>query len=191
MNAATNLAHTRPGSAMTRNVVNFVAFQLGWFACVLGAAHAYPWLGVWVAIVIVAGNIAWSARPFAEAGFIALALLAGAAWETLLLASGALQYSAGSLLPGLPPPWILALWALFASTLNVSLGWLQGRWLLAAVLGGLSGPASYWAGARLGALNIVDPLIFVLMLAAGWAVLTPALLALARRLSGQTLRGAQ
>ena len=181
MSAAANMAPARPGSATTRNVINFVAFQLGWFACVLGAAHGYPWLGVLVAIVIVAGNIAWSARPAAEAGFIALALLAGAAWETLLLASGALQYPAGSLLAGFPPPWILALWALFASTLNVSLGWLQGRWLLAAVLGGLSGPASYWAGARLGALNIVDPLMFVSMLAAGWAFLTPALLALARR----------
>ncbi len=42
------------------------------------------------------------------------------------------------------------------------------------------GPASYWAGVRLGALNIVDPLMFVSMLAAGWACLTPALLALAR-----------
>ncbi len=191
MNAVSSMAQSQSGRTTARNAVNFLAFQLGWFACVLGAANAYPWLGVWAAIVIVAGNVAWSARPAAEAGFIALALLAGAAWETLLLASGALQYSAGSLLPGFPPPWILALWALFASTLNVSLGWLQGRWLLAAVLGGLSGPASYWAGARLGALNIVDPLVFVLMLAAGWAVLTPVLLALARRLCGQTSRGVQ
>ncbi len=42
-------------------------------------------------------------------------------------------------LTGFPPPWILALWALFASTLNASLGWLQDRLLLAAVLGALSG----------------------------------------------------
>ncbi len=180
MSAAVNFAQTQSGSTV-RNGVNFVAFQVGWFSCVLGAAHGHSWLGVLVAIVIVAGNVAWSARPAAEAGFIALALLAGAVWETLLLASGALQYPVGSLVPGLPPPWILALWALFASTLNVSLSWLQGRWLLAAVLGGLSGPASYWAGARLGALEIVDPLMFASMLAAGWALLTPALLALARR----------
>jgi hypothetical protein len=28
-----------------RLLVNFVAFQLGWFACVLGAAQGLPWLG--------------------------------------------------------------------------------------------------------------------------------------------------
>ena len=44
-------------------VVNFVAFQVGWFACVLGAARGWPLLGPLVALAILA-PMAWtSPRP--------------------------------------------------------------------------------------------------------------------------------
>lgn len=169
-----------------RTAFNFIAFQCGWFACVLGAANGYAWQGLAAAALVVAVHIGIAARPLAEAALVALALLLGTVWETALLATGVLVYAGGAVASGMPPPWILALWALFATTLNASLGWLQGRWLLAALLGGVAGPASYWAGARLGALSFNDPLSFVVSLAAGWAVLTPVLLAIAKRLRAVT-----
>jgi len=82
------------------------------------------------------------------------------------------------------PPWILGLWALFATTLNVSLNWLKGRWLVAALLGGIAGPLSYWAGARLGAVVLVEPVPALVALSIGWAILMPLLMALARRYDG-------
>jgi hypothetical protein len=36
---------------------NFVAFQTGWFACVLGAANGMPWLGVIVAVLVVGWHV--------------------------------------------------------------------------------------------------------------------------------------
>lgn len=84
----------------------------------------------------------------------------------------------------LAPWWILALWALFATTLNVSLGWLRSRLLLAGVLGGVAGPFAYWAGERLGALSLREPVAALGALTLGWAAILPALLALARRLDG-------
>jgi hypothetical protein len=39
---------------MIGKIVNFVGFQSGWFACVLGAAAGCPWLG----LVVVAGVVA-------------------------------------------------------------------------------------------------------------------------------------
>ena len=65
------------------------------------------------------------------------------------------------------PYWILAMWALFATTLNASLGWLHGRPALAGALGMLSGPLAYWAGARLGAIELVQPAAALAALALG------------------------
>jgi len=76
------------------------------------------------------------------------------------------------------------MYALFATTLNVSLNWLHGRWLLAVVLGGVSGPLAYWAGARLGAVTMPSPELALGALAVGWAALMPAFMVLARRFDG-------
>ena len=44
-------------------LLNFVAFQCGWFACVLGAARGWPWAGTAVAGAIVGAHVLRAARP--------------------------------------------------------------------------------------------------------------------------------
>jgi hypothetical protein len=83
---------------------------------------------------------------------------------------------------------MVALWANFAATLNVSLGALRARPWLAALLGGLGGPLAYWGGAGLGAMRLVEPLPALLVLAAGWAALTPLLFRLATWLEARPWR---
>ena len=180
--AATALVLARPSPAAM--AINVIAFQVGWFACVLGAAYGTPWIGTAVAIAVVSVHLARSIAPGAELKLIGAAVLIGAVWDSMLAASGWLAFNPGSLEGGYAPHWILGLWALFATTLNVSLGWLQGRWLLATVLGAFAGPLSYWGGARLGALTLVEPVPALAALAIGWAVFMPALMALARRYDG-------
>ena len=85
---------------------------------------------------------------------IGLALAIGLVWDSALASLGWIRFTSGTLVEGAAPPWILGLWALFATTLNRSLAWLHGRYALAAVLGAIAGPLSYWAGARLGALEL-------------------------------------
>jgi hypothetical protein len=161
---------------------NFVAFQIGWFACVLGAAHGYPLEGALVALAIVAAHIALAARPGRELALVATAAATGAVADSLLAASGWLRYDAGVLLEGTAPYWIVALWALFAITLNVSMRALRSRLWLGAVLGLVGGPAAYYAGANLGALTLVQLLPALAALAAVWALATPLLFSLALRL---------
>jgi hypothetical protein len=173
-----------PAPGKVRVIVNFVAFQIGWFACVLGGANGWSWTGTAVGAAIVAGHVVTAPRPSAELKLAVLAVLIGALWDSSLAALGWISYASGTLFPGTAPNWILALWALFATTLNVSFRWLKGRWLLAAILGAVAGPLSYWAGVRLGALVFAEPVQAVLALAIGWAILMPALLALTRRYDG-------
>ncbi len=78
---------------------------------------------------------------------------------------------------------MIALWANFATTLNLSLAGLQTRPWLAALLGLVCGPLAYWGGAGLGAMTFITPLPALITLALGWALLTPLLLALAATLA--------
>lgn len=165
-------------------VLNVLLFQIGWFACVLGAAKGLPWAGVAVAAAVVGWHLARATRPKREFALVAVAALAGAAFETVLVHTGWVQFDSGVLLQGFPPYWMVALWAVFATTLNVSLRWLRGRPALSAVLGGVGGPAAYYAGAQVGALELAAAGAALAAIGAGWAVLAPALLGAARRLDG-------
>jgi Protein of unknown function (DUF2878) len=168
----------------SRIVVNFSLFQVGWFACVLGAAYGSPWIGTAAAAGIVTWHLANAEQPAQEAKLIAMALLIGALWDSLLIALGWIAYPAGTLVAGAAPHWILALWALFATSLNVSMRWLKQRLLNAMLLGAIFGPLSYWGGLRLGAVQFIEPLRLAIALALGWSLIMPALMLLSRRYDG-------
>jgi len=186
------MADSRPtGIAPSRTagaLVNFVLFQIGWFACVIGAGRGWPLAGTAVAAVIVATHVLRAARPARELKLVGVALAIGLVWDSALVSSGWMRFTSGVLVGGIAPPWILALWALFATTLNVSLGWLKGRPVVAALLGGVAGPLSYWAGARLGAVEFVAVTPALGALAIGWAVMTPLLVAATGRFDGVSAR---
>jgi len=165
-------------------VTNALAFQLGWFACVLGGANQLPWAGTLAAVLIAAWHLSRAQRPGRELSLLAAVGALGAVWDSLLVAAGWLSYPSGTLLTNTAPHWIVAMWVLFASTLNVSLRWLRGRWLIAALLGATAGPLAYYAGAKLGGVVIAAPLPGFIALAAGWASFMPLLIKLSTRLDG-------
>ncbi|MEP7208708.1 MAG: DUF2878 domain-containing protein [Casimicrobiaceae bacterium] len=164
--------------------INVVLFQFGWFACVLGAARGTPWLGPVVVAAIVGWHLARATFPGRELALIASAALAGVLFETLLVRAGWVRFDGRTIATGMGPYWMVALWALFATTLNVSLRALHRRPVLALLLGAIGGPAAYYGGARLGALDLVELQAALLALAVGWGLITPLLVALARRLDG-------
>ncbi len=164
-------------------LVNIAVYQAGWCACVLGAARGKPWLGLAIAAIVVCGWVMSAPRPSALLQLTALTALVGYSWDSWLSVAGLIGYPPGWLSPPLAPPWILALWLLFATTLPISLRWLQGKLALAALLGALAAPLAYLAAARFGALTLarLQPALWALAL--GWAGLLPLLLRLARRLN--------
>src|SRR5688572_11536220 len=131
--------------------LNVVAFQVGWFACVLGAAYGWPWAGVAAAAAAVAWHTWRAARPAQELKLVAVAVLVGALWDSTLVAAGWISFAPDAFAENLAPYWILAMWALFSTTLNISLGCLPGRVAAAALLCLLAGPAGCWAGGPPGA----------------------------------------
>ena len=168
-----------------KTVLNFIFFQIGWFACVLGAANGMPWIGPLVCFPILALHLFMSERSGAELRLVLAAPVIGLVLDSLLVATGWLAYPNGMLIQGVAPYWILLMWALFASTLNVSMRWLHGKYVLAALFGAIGGPVSYLAGAKLGGLVFFETTPALIALGLGWAVAMPVLLYLAQRFSGQ------
>ena len=138
-----------------------------------------------MAIIIFAGYHFFTTTTARADLYLACAsVFLGFIVETVYLQYGVLIYSFNKTSPQFAPFWILILWASFALTLNTGLRWLQGRHLAAAILGFIGGPLAYFGGVKLGAATIgLMPAIVYLSIGLSWAVVTPALLLLARTLN--------
>lgn len=165
-------------------LVNFIAFQIAWLACVIGGANHWPWLGVIVTAAVVALHLYQATRPKTEAILLILSGLLGLFADSLLTIPGLLQFSSGQFHPSLAPYWMAALWIAFATTCNVSLRWLKPRLKLAALLGAIAGPLAYYGGAQLGGVLLTRPLISLLAVGGVWMLTMPLLLIIATRYDG-------
>ncbi len=165
-------------------IINALLFQIGWLICVLAGANHLPWLGTLTALLIVARHVATAADPSRESLLLLVAGGIGAAWDSFLVYSGWLHYPSGMFIEGAAPHWIVAMWLLFTTTLNVSLRWLRDRPLLSAMLGAVSGPAAYYAGYRLGGVDVLDPVAAYSALAVGWSIMMPLLMQVSKTLDG-------
>lgn len=174
----------QPAAGYGSVAANFLLFQAGWFACVLGAAQGFPWIGAAATVAIVGWHVLRARQPRQELMLVVSVMILGTLWDSLLVKLGWIFYTSGTLIAGAAPYWIVALWALFATSLNLSMRWLKQRLLWAALLGAISGPLSYWAAERLGAAQFVEPLYVVMALAVGWTLIMPALMLLSRYYDG-------
>jgi len=165
-------------------ITNFILFQLGWFSCVLGAANDLPWLGPIVVLLIVIIHLALASILLEEVQLIFITLLIGGIWDSIMVLAGLMIFPSGMFASFLAPYWILALWILFATTLNVSFRWMKNRYLLAACLGGLAGPLAYFAGFKLDAVSMNEPLVSSLIIGVGWFFIMPLLMWVSMRFDG-------
>ena len=163
---------------------NIAIFQLAWLLSVIGGARQMPWLGPVVVIMALAVHLRAARNRFEEIMLVMLCGAIGAVFDSALVASGWVAYKAGQFSENFAPYWIIAMWMLFAMTLNVSMRWLRGRPWLAALLGLYGGPLSYVAGQAIGGIVLVNQFAALAALAIGWALMMPLLMWLAENLDG-------
>ena len=165
-------------------LLNFSAFQMGWLSSVVGGARQMPWLGPLVVLVALLIHLRAARKPFDEVILVFVCAVIGAIFDSLLVAAGWVAYPSGTFASALAPYWIITMWMLFATTLNVSMRWLRDRVRLAAVLGLLGGPAAYLAGEEFGGIALVERVPALVALAIGWTVILPVLLRLSEMFDG-------
>ncbi|MEB0041182.1 MULTISPECIES: DUF2878 domain-containing protein [unclassified Pseudomonas] len=159
---------------MPKRLANALLFQIGWFACVLGADS------LWLLLAggALAVHLLWISSWRAEGPLILGVALIGTLIDSLLLKAGVFSFATDG---PLIPPWLMVLWAVLAITLNHCLNWTAKPWWRASVLGAIGGPMSYYAGSQMAGVEL--PLGLwpsMLLLGVIWAVLFPLLQKLAK-----------
>jgi len=165
--------------------INFLLFQLGWFACVLGGAYDQVIIGCLVAMSVIAFHLYQATIPKREFGVLAIALIIGFIYESLMVSLALAQYEHGQSFSSIAPLWIILMWPLFATTLNLSMRWLKNLApLLTALLGAIFAPLAYLAGERLGAVAYNDILVSMTVIGIAWALLLPLMVTVSLRFDG-------
>lgn len=161
-------------------LINFLGFQLLWPAAVLGAAYGLPNLAWGVLVVMLVLTAFAGGEGLRDLRMVLMGFLACGLLEPVWLATGMISYvdwSAQWFAPG----WIWALWGGFAVSFCYCLSWLQTRFLLASVLGGLGGAFSVLAGIHLGAAEApLGKMQLALVYGSIWALVVPFFAALSR-----------
>lgn len=167
-------------------IINFLLFQIAWFACVIGAGQGMPWLGAAVTAVVLACHFYHAKQFTSEALLMLTALTIGATFDQAMLSLGYINYINNGWDAAFVPIWILALWLAFASTLNVSLRWMRTKYLIAVAFGAIGGPLAYLGAEKLGAVILHGAQSYI-PLSLGWAIITPLLLIISTRFDGFAL----
>lgn len=161
---------------------NLVCTQAAWFACVVGAAKEWPWLGPVVTVVWCAVWLWLSAHRRADLLLVVGSAVLGYAFDSMLVLGGFFSFAPAVQLGGPSPLWMVALWALFGTTLRGPMHRLLDKPLLSAVVGAVAGPLAYGGGVRLGAATFGDDEVTSrLAIAVAWAIALPLLGVLERR----------
>ena len=165
-------------------LVNYTLYQIGWFACVLGAASQRPWTGGLIGMILVGVHVALSVERVLEVRLVVIATAVGAAVEMTQIAAGTYHFTSGTVNDALPPPWLLPMSAQFATTFRFSLRSVVTRPVLAVLFGAAGGPIAFLAGERLGAVTLLPPLGQSLFrLSISWAVALVVFSAVVRRVA--------
>ena len=171
---------------------NFLAFEAAWFCAVTGGAAGRGWLMSLPVVAVVAVHLGLNRdRIRGEIWLILAVTLFGVLLETGFMAAGLIRYAGTVEGQVLPPIWIVALWFGFGTLPNASLAWLKGRWFLQALLGAVSGPLTYWAGAKLGAATMPDGGGAFFAIGLAWALALPAIFLLAEAFAARPIEASQ
>ncbi len=160
--------------------INYGLYQLGWFACVLGAASGHAGIGLLIGAATELAHLAMARRRGDEITLAVSALIIGAMVDSVQIALGTLRFPATSSTLPVPPLWLALLWMQFASTLRFSMRWLTPT--RAILFGAIGGPLAFLGASRLGVVQL-DERIWPSVLSLGvlWSLAIPALTLIAAR----------
>lgn len=162
---AGKIEHSKSIQNLLKNIWNVISVDIGWLACVFGAAWGQHWLGLLVVGILFVVHITAVEKHQIRLilSVAAAAIIIGFLTDTALILLGTVEPNRWLMPAPLMPLWDLVIWVNFSLTLNMSLRFLQKRPLISAVLGALCAPGTYYAAGRLGALHFSEPVLYNLL----------------------------
>ena len=157
-----------------KKLINFIQFQAVWFLCIFGAAHQFELVAILISVGIIAWALLTSEHRTHDYRMILIGAVLGIVIDSVLISLNLITFTT-SYWASFAPLWMTPIWIALVLTLQSSMSWLSGRYLLAGVLGSISGPFAYWAGVRMGAGAFPDFVPAMISLSVIWLVITPVL----------------
>ena len=158
-----------------KKIFNIIGFQFSWWCCVLGVKSGLTYLGPFLMLVFLMVHMFLFMDNSSEIKLIILFGILGTLIDTGMAYFGILIYQGTYFTDTIMAPlWITAMWCGFSATVNHSLSWLHNRYVASAALGVISGPLSYLAGAKFGAIEFdADPIIALIIISIYYGITIP------------------
>lgn len=158
-------------SALQHPLSVSLLFQITWFMTISQASQGARWYAAsacWLMILITLLLNKQKYKHLLKWGGLGLVL--GLLCDGLSLGLG-LYLPQSTPIIGPIPFWLLSLWSAFYVYLPIGLPRLLDYPLIASLLGGLTGPLSYFAGVKWGAMSLgMSPYLVYSMTAVSWAL---------------------
>jgi len=165
-----------------KKLINAAGFQIGWWACILGASHGLEVAALVFCAALVGLHLAYTDHAILEIKLAMWVVLIGIVTDSTFQFFSVISFYGWSLGP-LSPFWLWMLWGMFALTLRSSFAFLHNRLALSALLGLIFGPVTYLSGAQLGAASFDASTFHIAVIALTWMVVLPATVLLSQKLS--------
>lgn len=152
----------------------YAVHHLVWLACVVGAARGLGTPAALACAPLLVWHMAAERQRVSPWRWTLPVAGVGVLMDTVLGALGVIEFHSTPWPAWIAPPWLIAVWVVFAGAAPALMGWLRGRVWIAGALGMVGGPLAYTGGAALGAATLPDPGMAVGVLAVAWAIFTAA-----------------
>ncbi len=154
-----------------QKILLIIWFYFGWFGCVYFAKwHWSPWSYSFpfVAILFIFSKTLFSKNEWI---FLSVFSFFGILFDFAAFRFNLIEFPNPASDPF--PHWLLAMWFLLATVFPISHRFLQSRLWLAAFLGAIFGPLSYYSGEALQILSFKTPM-GIAIYALFWGTFFPA-----------------
>ena len=138
-----------------KKLISIVLLYVSWYVTVAGAAQGLTYPGLLINGFIAIRYLYDKQFRSSEMIFLLVTSVIGSLFDCINPYFGFVSFEAVSKV-GMYPVWLISLWVAFNTSYADLFSWLKGKVILAAVIGAVGGPLSFYAGSSLGALHFPD-----------------------------------
>lgn len=155
-------------------------FYVGWFGCVFfGKWQLAEWSLIFPSVALLL-LITSKAATKKQVMVLLLSAVVGLVFDALALRFGLISFPNPAIT--FVPLWLISMWLLFTTMVPVSHGLFKSNLLLAALLGAVFGPLSYYSGEAFEVFSFSNTKAIVIY-AIFWGIYFPAIHYIYRKLT--------
>jgi hypothetical protein len=148
----------------TKRLLNILLFQLGWWGCFIAASQKLSlWsLGTGIVFVLFCHFFLVVDKKvrFKELYFIlvtaSLGYIADSLWFNLNIVRFSWDFFS------MAPLWMFAMWLVFPMAIGHSFSWLERRYIITFLVGGIGAPLSYRFGSSFDLIYFDSPKVLII-----------------------------